>query len=172
VRNKTHYNALATKYGLAGHSVLDRIPSIQRPYSYPHEFLHLFLLNHGPNLVSLWIGTYSGISDPDDEYLISADDWAAIGRETEESSKTLPAAFVRPLPNIATSWGLYNGESWSFWLVHVGPVVLRGRLPEKYYNHYLELVKILQCLLSVTNTVGRIEELRGEVARYVETFEE
>lgn len=55
---------------------------------------------------------------------------------------------------------------------YIGPIVLRGRLPEKYYNHYLELVDILKCLLSVTNTRARIEQLKLDVARYVERFEE
>ncbi|CAE6464532.1 unnamed protein product, partial [Rhizoctonia solani] len=58
---KKQYENLAKEYGLTGHSILDRIPSIQRPDSYPHEFMHLFLLNHGPDLVALWTGTFSSI---------------------------------------------------------------------------------------------------------------
>ncbi|CAE6429791.1 unnamed protein product [Rhizoctonia solani] len=65
---------------------------------------------------------------------------------------------------------LYTAESWSFWLVYIGPVVLRGRLPQKYYDHYLELVCILKCLLNLENTTRRIEELREEIIEYVETF--
>ncbi|CCO36838.1 hypothetical protein BN14_10984 [Rhizoctonia solani AG-1 IB] len=62
------FNNLARDFGLTGHSILDRIPSICRPDSYPHEFLHLFLLNHGPQLVSLWAGTY--VLGEDDEYTL------------------------------------------------------------------------------------------------------
>ncbi|KEP45465.1 transposase family Tnp2 protein, partial [Rhizoctonia solani 123E] len=169
-RNKRQYNDLARDFGLAGHSILDRIPSISRPDSYPHEFLHLFLLNHGPELVSLWAGTYQ-LGD-NDEYVLIADDWTTIGLETVEASKTLPALFIRPLPNIATCWRLYCGESWCFWLVYIGPIVLRGRLPKKYYDHYMELVNILKCLLSLSNTTARIGQLRHEIIHYVETFEE
>lgn len=164
------FNNLARDFGLTGHSILDRIPLICRPDSYPHEFLHLFLLNHGPQLVSLWAGTY--VLGEDDKYTLSAEVWIAIGLETFAASRTLPAAFGRPLPNIATSWGLYCGKSWCFWLVYIGPIVLRGRLPEKYYNHYMELVAILKCLLLASNTTARIEQLRHEIIHYVEKFEE
>ncbi|KAB5587951.1 Transposase family Tnp2 protein [Ceratobasidium theobromae] len=164
------YNNLARDYGLTGHSILDRIPSIRRPDSYPHEFLHLFLLNHRPELVELWAGT-KGPNNTSD-YILTSQAWATIGHETEETSKTIPAAFVRPLPNIATCWASYCGESWCFWLVYIGPIVLRGRLLEKYYNHYMELVKIIKCLLLVTNTTARIEQLRHEIVRYVEKYEE
>jgi hypothetical protein len=164
---------LAKRYGISGPSLLDRIPSIQRPTSYPHEFLHLFLLNHGPGLVSLWINSCRGISDSgSEEYLISNSDWVAIGQETEEATKLIPAAFIRPLPNIQTSWRLYCGESWSFWLTYVGPIVLRGRLRQKYYDHYMQLVNILKCLLELSNTTQRIQQLRQDVAHYVESFEE
>lgn len=164
------YNDLARDFGLTGHSILDQIPSISRPDSYPHEFLHLFLLNHGPDLVSLWAGTYK--LGEDDEWVLATEVWILIGLETEEASKYLPAKFTRLLPNIATSWKLYCGESWCFWLVYIGPVVLRGRLPKKYYDHYIEFVNILKCLLSVTNTTSRIEQLREEIIHYVEKFEQ
>ncbi|QRV73589.1 Transposase family tnp2 [Ceratobasidium sp. AG-Ba] len=170
---KTSYEELAQKYGIAGRSILDEIPSIKRPTSYPHEFLHLWLLNHGPNLVSLWSGKHPGIANSGcEDYLISPADWAEIGRETEQATNSIPSAFSRSLPNIQTSPHLYCGESWSFWLIYVGPAVLRGRLKKKYYEHYLELVSILKCLLDYNNTTERIKQLRGEIAGYVVRFEE
>jgi hypothetical protein len=172
-RTKTAHNQLATDYGITHATILDRIPSLQRPDSYPHEFMHLFLINHGPNLVSLWTGKYDGINDPGSEnYLISARDWAEIGRETYSASRIIPSAFTRPLPNIATDRKLYNAEAWSFWFQYIGPVVLRGRLAQKYYAHYLEFVHILKALLALTITVEKIEQLQEQVVGYVQRFEE
>ncbi|KAF8592922.1 hypothetical protein BDV93DRAFT_567159 [Ceratobasidium sp. AG-I] len=170
---KTARNQLATDYGISRPTILDRIPSLQRPDSYPHEFMHLFLLNHGPNLVSLWTDWYDGISGPGlEDYLISADDWADIGRETFVASVTLPDTFTRPLPNIATDRRLFNAESWSFWFQYIGPVVLRGRLADKYYEHDLEFVYILKTLLALSSTTQIVEDLKRCVAGYVERFEE
>jgi hypothetical protein len=73
------YDDLGKRYGIAGRSILDEIPSIQRPTSYPHEFMHLFLINHGPELVALWTNKYKGISDEGmGNYFISQADWVAI----------------------------------------------------------------------------------------------
>ncbi|CAE6504462.1 unnamed protein product [Rhizoctonia solani] len=164
---------LGKKFGICGPSILDRIPSIQRPSSYPHEFMHLFLLNHGPDLLSLWIGSHNGLPDDGSNHrLISRADFILIGVETESATYLLPANFIRPLPNIESSRHLYTAESWCFWLVYIGPVVLRGRLPESYYEHYLEFVSILKCLLNLETTVARIEQLREEIIHYVERFEE
>ncbi|KAB5589425.1 hypothetical protein CTheo_7136 [Ceratobasidium theobromae] len=130
---------LTKKYGISGPSILNQIPSINRPTSYPHEFMHLFLISHGPGLVSLWTYSYSGISGPGSgDYLISTADWAQIGHETEE----------------------------------IGPIVLRGRLPGKYYDHYLKLVSILKCLLELSNTTHRIEDLKIQAIEHVERPEE
>jgi hypothetical protein len=164
---------LSKKYSICGPSILDRIPSIQRPTSYPHEFMHLFLLNHGPALVSLWVGNHSGISDAGcEDYLLSHTDWVAIGIETAEATFLLPATFTRPFPNIESSKHLFTAESWSFWLVYIGPVVLCGRLPSKYYNHYLQLVQILKRLLDIENTTQRILQPKEDIIKYVEAFEE
>ena len=135
--------------------------------------MHLFLLNHGPNLISLWTNCYNGISGPGTEdYLISAADWTEIGTKTFAASVTLPQAFTRPLPNFSTDRRFFNAESWAFWLQYVGQVVLCGRLADKYYEHYLEFVHILKTLLALSSTIKQIEDLRHRVASYLERFEE
>ncbi|EUC61795.1 hypothetical protein RSOL_407140 [Rhizoctonia solani AG-3 Rhs1AP] len=45
-RNKIDRDYLAKEYGLTDYSILNWIPSIQRSDSYPHKFMHLFLMNH------------------------------------------------------------------------------------------------------------------------------
>ncbi|KAF8749506.1 Transposase family tnp2 [Rhizoctonia solani] len=86
---------LRKRTGICGPSILDCIPSIQRPSLYPHEFMHLFLLNHGPALVLLWVGTHPGISDAGSGYyLLLRAVWTAIGIETEEATYLLPARFI------------------------------------------------------------------------------
>ncbi|KAG8739188.1 hypothetical protein FRC10_006052, partial [Ceratobasidium sp. 414] len=171
--NQTARSKLAIDYGITHSTILDRVPSLQRPDSYPHKFMHLFLLNHGPNLVSLWTGKYDGIVDSGTEnYMISTADWAEIGQEMAAASHTIPSAFTRLLPNIATERRLYNAESWSFWFQHIGPVVLKGQPARKYFDHYMEFVWILKTLLALSATTQQIEELRTRVVRYVEQFEE
>ncbi|KAF8750347.1 Transposase family tnp2 [Rhizoctonia solani] len=173
-QTKKEYNRIAMECGLTGHSILDRIPSIQRPDLYLHEFMHLFLLNHGPDLVSLWTGTYKGLGMDagTGTFILPFLEWCKVGHETEAATKTIAASIIRPFPNIQTHIKCYIAEHWAFWLIYIGPVVLRGRLPKKYYNHYLELVDIMKCLLSINNTTAQIEALREKIAAYVERFKE
>lgn len=169
----TARNDLSRDFGISHQTILDTIPSLRQPDSYPHEFKHLFLLSHGPNMVALWTGKFDGISGPGSEnYIISAADWAEIGRESFAASQSIPSAFIRPLPNIATSIKLYNAESWSFWLQFIGPVVLHGRLPDKYYNLYLDFVWIPKTLLAFSITLETLDELRNRIISYVQRFEE
>ncbi|KDN35864.1 hypothetical protein RSAG8_11226, partial [Rhizoctonia solani AG-8 WAC10335] len=145
---KTKREELETKFGLNGDSILSHIPSIKCPDSYPHEFLHLFLLNHGKELFLLWSGKHErleGLEGPLD-FVLSINNLIAIGNETEDSTRWFPARFTRAIPSKSS--------------------IL------KYYDHYMELVDILNCLLSVTNTRARIEQLKLDVAHYVEGFEE
>ncbi|KEP44948.1 transposase family Tnp2 protein, partial [Rhizoctonia solani 123E] len=172
---KTKRDKLETKFGLTGDdSILDRIPSIKRPDSYPHEFLHLFLLNHGKELFLLWAGKLPGLDTLDElpEFVLPTDTLVAIGNETKDATQWFPARFTRAMPNVYTSTDALCGESWCTWLVHIGPAVMRGRLSQEYYDHYMELVAILQCLLSVTNTRARIEQLKIDFTHYVNGFEE
>ncbi|KEP45905.1 transposase family Tnp2 protein [Rhizoctonia solani 123E] len=173
-RNKTQCDKLETRFGLCGDSILDHIPSIKRPDSYPHEFLHLFLLNHGKELFLLWSGKHKDlVGHPGPfEFVLPVDALVAIGEETKEATKSFPAQFTRAMPNIYTHADACCGESWCTWLIYIGPAVMRGRLQQKYYDHYMELVDILRCLLSVTNTRARIDRLKIEVAHYVQGFEE
>ncbi|QRV80956.1 Transposase family tnp2 [Ceratobasidium sp. AG-Ba] len=172
-KSTREYEKLGTKYGISGPTILDRIPSLQRPTSYPHEFLHLFLLNHLKDLVALWSGNDAAVPDDGCEnYRISSADWEAIGRESEAATASIPSYFTRPLGNIKTQPWLYCGESWAFWLLYIGPIVLRNRLASKYYKHFMELVSIVKCLIQFENSTERIERLREEIAGYVERYEE
>ncbi|QRV77824.1 hypothetical protein RhiJN_05839 [Ceratobasidium sp. AG-Ba] len=172
-KSTREYKKLGTKYGISGPTILDCIPLLQRPTSYLHEFLHLFLLNHLKNLVALWSGNDATV--PDDgckNYCISSADWEAIGRESEAATASIPSYFMRPLGNIKTQPWLYCGESWVFWLLYIGLIVLRNRLASKYYKHFMELVSIVKCLIQFENSTEQIEQLHEEIAGYVERYEE
>lgn len=115
--------------------------------------MHLFLINHGPELVSLWTNSDKGINDTSSEdYLIFCVNWIAIGQETVNATNLIPATVIQPLPNIETNPQLYCADSWSFWLTYLGPIVLLRCLPKKYYDHYLKLISIIKCLLELNNT--------------------
>ncbi|KAF8700610.1 hypothetical protein RHS03_06610, partial [Rhizoctonia solani] len=173
-QTKKEYNRIAMECGLTSHSILDQIPLIQCPDLYLHEFMHLFLLNYGLDLVSLQTGMYKGLGMDAGmgTFILPFLEWCKVGHEAEAATKTIAAPIIQPFPNIQTHIKCYISEHWAFWLIYIGPVVLQGWLPKKYYNHYLELVNIMKCLLSINNTTAQIEALHEKIAAYAERFEE
>lgn len=131
---KAARDSLAKEYGINSRSVFSRLRSIDLASSFPYDVMHLFFENIVPNLILHWIGKFKGLNQGSGDYQLSAHDWDAIGRETARATRTIPAAFVGTLPDIAQDRNLYKAEAYSFWIQHVAPIVLKGRLPERYYK--------------------------------------
>ena len=162
---------LATHYGINGNSLLLSLPLISFPDSFPYDIMHLFFPNICPMLRDHWTGTgkYKDCAPVDPGYHLASDIWEQIGRETAEAYKTIPSQFVGALPDITKT--KYKAEFWSFWFVHLGPILLRNRFPNnKYYQHYLLLVKIIKTCLQFTVTYDKLEELHEDVIKWVEQY--
>src|SRR5258708_11131981 len=80
-------------YGINRECILTELPSISISRSFPHDWMHLCLENHGKNLVSFWKGMYKGMDEGQEEYWILDHVWAVIGKETAAASNTIPALF-------------------------------------------------------------------------------
>ena len=63
---KTAHNDLCQHYGISHLSEICQIPSMRLFKSFPHEWMHLMLENHGKNLILLWKGSYKGLDEGKD----------------------------------------------------------------------------------------------------------
>jgi hypothetical protein len=133
-RTQKDRKAVARHYGMNGLSVFSYLSSIDLASSFPYDIMHLFFENIVPNLILFWTGQFKGLDQGSGDYQLSEDIWACIGRETAQSVSTIPAAFVGTLPDIAQDRNLYKAEAYSFWVQFIAPIVLKGRLPNKYYK--------------------------------------
>ncbi|KDQ21906.1 hypothetical protein BOTBODRAFT_99767 [Botryobasidium botryosum FD-172 SS1] len=103
------------------------------------------------NLQQLWSGKFKQIdvgSSHMPPYRISDHDWTEIGKATKAANATVPAAFGRPLDNIADDTKYFTAESYIIWLTLFAPILLRGRFQSaEVYEHLLRLVNLInQCL--------------------------
>jgi len=74
---------------------------------------------------------------------------------------TIPSSFGARVPNLATNKSACSADVWSFWTLHLGPVLLRQRFRrERYYNHFVKLVKLLHICLQFEITVDEIQTVR------------
>jgi hypothetical protein len=163
---------LAMQYGIKATPLLSYAPSIVFPTSFPHDFMHLIYENLIKNMVLLWTGAFKDLDEGTEDYRLQPAIWEAIGKATAASGKTIPLAFGARPKNVAEDKSASTADSWSFWILYIGPVLLQRKFKnEKYYNHFVELVKLINLCLQFEITRSQVDEIRRGFASWVEDFE-
>lgn len=159
--------------GIKGIPVLSHLSSLSFPSSFPFDFMHLVWENLIPNLVLLWTGKFKGLDEGDESYRFNPGVWEAIGEATKNSGSTVPAAYATARPhNIAEDASASTADSWSFWALYLGPVLLKGRFSkEAYYKHFVRLIKLLRICLQFEISKNELSEIREGLQDWVKTFE-
>jgi len=171
----TNVNAddLSKKFGIKGIPDLSYVPTLSFPSSFPYDFMHLIWENLVKNLVLLWTGEFKGLDDGTESYTLPKAIWEAIRTATATAGSTIPSAYGSRVPNIQTHRSQLSAEMWSFWTLYLGPVLLRRRFQhQKYYAHFIRLVRLLNICLQFEITDDEIEEVRLGFIRWVEDYEE
>jgi hypothetical protein len=135
--------------------------------------MHLVWENLIPNLVLLWTGKFKGLDEGRETYHLLPGVWEAIGEATKGSGSTVPAAYATARPhNVAMDASSSTADSWSFWALYLGPVLLRGRFrKDTYYKHFVKLIKLLRKCLQFEITKNELSEIRDGFQDWVHTFE-
>jgi hypothetical protein len=163
---------LAKKYGIKAVPVLSYVPSLAIPSSFPYDFMHLIWENLIPNLISLWTGDFKGLDQGCELYQLPKAVWQAIGESTAACGSSVPSAFCMRPPNIAHNDYSCTADFWSFWALYLGPVLLRKKFAKsKYYDHFIDLVKLLHICLQFEYSTDDVNTLRAGFASWVEKYE-
>ena len=131
--------------------------------SVPHGFMHTVCINLFRALIKLWCGEYKGLDSGTRQYVIPGALWKEIGIETRQAVKTIPAAFVRSIPNIDTNFNSFTAKDNAFWLTWLAPYLLSSCLPEPYYSHLLTVIKIIKVCTGFGMTRDELTDLGMEV---------
>lgn len=170
--NKTQQGRLSKAYGIKEVSILSNLKSVCFPLSFPYDFMHLIWENLIPNLILLWTGEFKGLDEGVGEYQFNPKVWQAIGEATVAAGSTIPSVFGARPPNPATHRSSYSAEAWSFWTLYLGPVLLRRRFRnQRYYNHFIKLVKLLQMCLQFEITTEEVQIIRDGFIDWVQNYE-
>ena len=61
---------------------------------------------------------------------------------------------------------------WANWMLYIAPVVLWGRFPkDKYYKHFLQLVKLIKLCLEFEIDEAMLTEIDDGFKLWVERYE-
>jgi hypothetical protein len=175
VQNATTATAneqLATRYGIKGIPLLSALQSLSFPLSFPYDFMHLIWANLIPNLILLWTGTFKDIDHGEERYVLDKTVWEAVASAGASAGAYIPSAFGTRVPNLVTEKKHLNCEAYANWTRYLAPVLLRGRfLDEKYYKHFVCLVKLLNQCLEYEISQNEIDELEKGFQLWVSDYE-
>ena len=118
------------------------------------------------------MGTFKNLDDGQEDYIIADDVCQIIGQETVAANATIPSAFNHKLPDIFTNCREYNTEALIFWLMYLGPILLKDHLKPKFYVHMCNLVEIMKSSILWTITHEEVSQLKQVVYRWVQKYEE
>ncbi|EJD32365.1 hypothetical protein AURDEDRAFT_30989, partial [Auricularia subglabra TFB-10046 SS5] len=171
--NPTQAQQRGRDSGMSGMPLLAVLSSIWLHLSFPVEFMHLVWLNLIPNLTRLYTGDFKGLDSGDGDYELAEAVWENIGRITGAAGSTIPSAFGARVPDLAKDRSHMIAETWCIWTMFIAPVVLRGRfVDEKYYRHFLDLVRLLDLCLQLEIKREDIDEIRVGFIEWVRKYEE
>ncbi|CUA71183.1 Dynein heavy chain, cytoplasmic [Rhizoctonia solani] len=156
-RTQAEYDRLSKEYGINGR--------------FPYDIMHLLFENLVPNMIRHWTGKFKGLDPGSGTYQLPKPQWDTVGRLTKEATKYLPYSFVGMLPDIAQDFTLYKAEALSFWIQYLAPILLRGTLPNRYYQHLLLMREIIICCLQFEITLAEVDKLQAMINQWVAEYE-
>ncbi|KAF9003708.1 hypothetical protein BDZ89DRAFT_967483 [Hymenopellis radicata] len=169
---ETRSKELATKYGIKGRSIFFNLSSIIFPLSFPYDFMHLIYENVMKNLALLWTGQFKGMDMGTGECEFKEKVWEEIGAATARCGPHIPSAFSANPPNVADDKQATTADSWSFWMLHLAPVLLENRFPRPiYYKHFIDLVDIVELCLQYEISREDIRKIRTGCKDWVLEYE-
>ena len=154
---------------------MDRFPNktLLFPHSFLYDFMHLIWENCVDNLILLWTGNFKGLDKGKEQYHLDSSIWNAIAAATMASRATIPSAFGARPPNFMTQKLACLVETWSFWTLFLGPVLLRKCFCRcKYYNHVIDFVKLIHICLQFEISDNEIDFLQAGFIKWVQEYEE
>ncbi|GJE92947.1 hypothetical protein PsYK624_091060 [Phanerochaete sordida] len=177
-RTKKQYEERRLETGIAKPSIFLGIPEEHRyPITglFPGDIMHA-VLNLAELLVGLWRGKFHCDKGDDkatwDWAVLVGDVWEEHGKTVERCKTYLPGSFDRPPRNPAEKISSgYKAAEFLTWLFGLGPALLLGTLPDKYWSHYCKLVRGFRLLHQYHVTYEELQEAHTLLTEYAHDFE-
>lgn len=132
-------------------------------------------------LLLLWEGKYKasqitqsatgvlGVSSNED-YVIPERIWKVMNAEVSRSNKSVPSQISRRISSLTTR-GYWTAETYSFFMTHLGPILLKGRLGNKYFEHFSKLSHMARILTQIEISETQLHVIDVGMKEWVDQFE-
>jgi hypothetical protein len=103
--------------------------------------MHCLFENVAPAMLRHWTGTFFRENKKDmiidDDYILDAHVWTAIGKLLEDNKQNMPTEFGRPPIDIHKHSHGFKAEHWLNWITLYSLPVLCDKLPERLVLYVL-----------------------------------
>ena len=153
-RSIAYQTRLEQKTGIKGYSLfLAARPAMREAYKHlktlcemgptaaPYDTMHLVLLNVVPHMWKLFAGLKLVNKKKDEAYIMSKAAVALVGRELQDSRRTVPRAQARSLRNIDVHLRSFKAVDWLHFILCSGEVLLAGRIPGDFSDMFMALCR-------------------------------
>ena len=164
---------LAKDSSIKGVPLLSSLNTLDFPFSFPLDFMHLIFENLIPNLVRHYTGTFKDLDSGNEDYELPKEVWSEICKAGSASGDTIPSSFGSHIPNLETKQSSMTAETWGFWCMYLAPILLRNRFSHRhYYDHFLKLVRLINKCISWELKRSEVDEIRQGFQDWVLEYEE
>jgi hypothetical protein len=137
--------------------------------------MHVFYENIMKAMLGLWQGTYkaammTGRDELDEDYVVPERQWQLIDEEVAESTKLVPAQMAPSISSVSER-GYWNADTYAYFMMHLGPIVMKNRLPARYYNHFVDLADLVQLSTRIEITETEVRRIELGFVSWVQEFE-
>ncbi|KAJ7017467.1 hypothetical protein C8F04DRAFT_1244092 [Mycena alexandri] len=178
--NTAQFEARRLETGICKPSIFSGLPAehmLGVPDCFGLDFMHAPALNFTDLLIPLWRGTFdrdkSDSKDSWDWAVLTGETWKRHGQAVADCTRYMPGSFDRPPRNPAQK--INSGyKAWEFLLYFfgVGPALLYGILPEKYWLNYCKSVRGIRILLQEEITPTELLEAHELLSEWSDEFEQ
>ena len=170
--NESEQQCIHRETSISNVCLFSLLPYFDMAWAVPHGFMHAVYINQFKALIKLWCSEFRGLDNGTGNYTIPGQIWHTIGIKTKGAVKTIPAAFICSIPNIDCDFNSFTAEDGGFWISWLSPYLLADRLPELYYSHLLNLIKIIKTCTGLGMIRDKLRDLGTDLAEWHLDYEE
>ncbi|KAJ6511095.1 hypothetical protein C8R45DRAFT_921782 [Mycena sanguinolenta] len=178
-RNKRQYEQRRLETGISKPSIFSGLPSehtLGLPMMFAMDFMHAPALNLPDLIIPLLRGKFECSKDDNRESwdwaVLVGKKWEEHGKQVADCIKWTPTSFGRAARNPAEK--ISSGyKAWEFmqYLYGLGPALLFGILPEKYYKNYCKAVRSIRVMVQEEIPQEELIEAHELMSTFSDEFE-
>lgn len=163
--------------GLSSCSIFVALDGVEPPpHTFPGDLMHHACLNLPDLFADLWRGTLDRDKSDDfstwDWAVLRGDTWKEHGQLVLNATPFYPGCFGDAPRNIADKISSgYKASEWQTWFYVLGPALLYGILPLKYWQHYCKLVMGMRMAHERSLTIREVETMRKIFLSFYKDYE-